>query len=125
MRPSPRRLLGLLAGLAAALVLAALGGVVPVRAQTGPPGTPTLQSPANGAVDVSPTLTLSWSQPTGAVPGTTQYTVFLSDWQTGQNLPTLTTTNTSLAVPASEALQYGHRYFWNVKACNGSNCSSP
>ncbi len=124
MRPSPRRLLSLLAGLAAALVLAALSGVVPALAQTGPPGTPTLQSPANGAVDVSPTLTLSWTQPTGAIPGTTVYKVFLSDWQTEQNLPTLTTTSTSLAVPASEALQYGHRYFWSVQACNGTNCSA-
>jgi YD repeat-containing protein len=127
MRPSPRRLLRLLLALASAVLLAALGGAIglqPTLAQTGPPGTPTLLSPANGAVDVSPTLTLSWSQPAGAVPGTTVYKVFLSDWQTEQNLPTLTTTNTSLAVPASEALQYGHRYFWSVQACNGTSCSA-
>jgi len=127
MRPSLRhmlRALSLIAGLAAALVLSALLGVAPASAQTGPPGTPTLLAPANGNMSMATTGTLSWTQPAGASPGTTQYSVFLWDWDTNQNLPSLTTTSTSLAVPASEALQPGQRYFWSVQACNGANCSA-
>lgn len=124
MRPSPHRLLSLIAAVSAAVAIAAIGGLQPTLAQTGAPSTPALLGPANGAIDVSPTLTLSWTQPAGAIPGTTVYKVFPADWNTDQNLPTLTTTGTSLAVPASEALQYGHRYFWSVQACNGSTCSA-
>ncbi|HLZ73015.1 MAG TPA: DUF6531 domain-containing protein [Dehalococcoidia bacterium] len=127
MRSRTRRLhplLGLLAGLVGALLCGATLGALPAAAQTGAPGTPALLAPANGQLDVSPTGTLSWTQPAGASPGVTVYSLFLSDWNTNQNLPTLTTTSTSLAVPQSEALQNSHRYFWSVKACNGTNCSA-
>jgi hypothetical protein len=133
MPPSPRRtrsLLGLPRGLAAVLAVLALlplgvlGGAATVWAQSGPPATPTLLAPATDSLGVSATVTLSWSQPAGAVPGTTLYTLTLLDWDTNQTLPPLTTTTTSLAVPTSEALQPGHRYFWTAQACTGSACSA-
>ncbi len=121
---SRRLLLVLLAALLTAVTVVALHAPRPAAAQSGAPGTPSLVAPANGYQGLSPTGTLSWTQPSGAIPGTTQYNVFPFDWDTNQDLPTLTTSNTSLAVPASEALQPGHRYFWDVNACNGSNCSA-
>ncbi len=91
------------------------------------PGVVTQSSPSNGATNQSQTPTLSWLQPTGAIPGTTQYTVSIWDPSPSwgghflANLPA--TTSLSTTVPSSEQLLYGQTYQWNVNACNGSDCS--
>ncbi|MGI8553834.1 MAG: hypothetical protein ACR2PL_24050 [Dehalococcoidia bacterium] len=82
----------------------------------------------NGIPGQSLTPTLSWNVPTGAVGGSTTYTVPL--WAAGSPpnghllaaLPA--TTQTSTVVPASEQLMPGDQvYYWNVNACTGSASS--
>src|SRR6185312_10029104 len=84
-------------------------------------------SPSNGASGQTTTPTLSWSAPSGAIAGTTLYTVTLWDPYAppvGRALPNLAaTTATSIAVPASESLLYGQQYAWSVFACTGSPCT--
>jgi hypothetical protein len=88
------------------------------------PGVVQQQSPANGATGQSTTPTLSWIAPSGAVSGTTQYTVSLHT-SSGTALANLAaTTSLITAVPVGEGLQAGQTYWWNVVACNGTACSS-
>ncbi len=85
------------------------------------PATPAPTSPASGATGQSTTPTLSWTSSAGA----TSYSVAISDVTASQTLTTLTSTSTSLAVPASEGLVSGHQYAWTVAACNAVGCSAP
>ncbi len=85
------------------------------------PATPSPTSPASGATGQSTTPTLSWTSSAGA----TSYSVAISDVTASQTLPGLTSTSTSLAVPASEGLVAGHQYSWTVAACNAAGCSPP
>jgi len=99
------------------------------------PGTPLELSLANGASVTLPdaqhptALTLSWSQPAGAIPGVTQYYVDLYDpygEPAGHFLGDLAaTTSLSTTVPPSEGLLGGQSYSWNVQACNGGGACSP
>src|SRR5581483_10536375 len=86
------------------------------------PCVPTLQSPAEGTQNISTTPTFTWLAPQGAVPGSTVYTLAITD-ANGIQYPWPTTTATSYAVPTSEGILPGHEIFWSVSACNGSACS--
>lgn len=78
------------------------------------PSAPTLLSPADGATNVSPPVTLSWS----AVPGAEQYTVFFG---TSENPSQLGTTGgTSVNVTTSE----GTTHFWRVVATSSFGSAS-
>jgi YD repeat-containing protein len=84
-------------------------------------------TPANNAFNQSTTLTLTWTPPGNAIPGTTTYTVSLWDPYGGNGGHLLadlaSTTNSSTSVPSSESLFYGQTYYWNVNACNGQACA--
>ncbi|MHB8577107.1 MAG: DUF6531 domain-containing protein, partial [Dehalococcoidia bacterium] len=91
------------------------------------PGTVAQQRPADSALNTGTAPTLSWLAPTGAIPGTTTYTVSL--WNplpapSGTLLaPLPATTSLSLTVPVSAGLVNGASYHWNVIACTGGRCS--
>ncbi|MGI8552353.1 MAG: hypothetical protein ACR2PL_16435 [Dehalococcoidia bacterium] len=91
------------------------------------PGTVSTASPATGASNQSPTLSLAWNAPSGSINGSTSYTVSL--WTAGSPpnghlLGTLpATTALSTTVPSAEQLLPGESYFWNVVACNAGACS--
>ncbi|HZQ37313.1 MAG TPA: hypothetical protein VFD32_15390 [Dehalococcoidia bacterium] len=86
------------------------------------PGTPTLTAPPEGATDVSVTPTISWTAPSGAISGTTQYTAYVWDPAASAMKFQQTTTALSVTVPASAGLVSGHFYYMSVQACNGSAC---
>ncbi len=90
----------------------------------GPPGTPGLTSPVEGATGVSRTPTLAWTAPSGAVSGTTQYTAYVWDPSANAMAWQGTTTSLSLAVPAASPLLAGHFYYYSARACNGSLCGA-
>ena len=71
---------------------------------------PVLESPANGAMGVSPTPTLTWSASTGA----TSYDVYFGASAT----PPLLTNTTSLNYSPS-TLNAGTTYYWAIAARNG------
>ena len=81
-----------------------------------PPDSFTLLSPANGATDVSLTLTLAWSPAAGA----TNYIVEI-DTESGFNVP-LTLTATAGGAGAFSVrggtLAYSTAYFWRIRAEN-------
>ncbi|HRJ49807.1 MAG: hypothetical protein KF787_06020 [Phycisphaeraceae bacterium] len=88
-----------------------------------PPGSFTLNSPADGSVGVSLTTTLEWSASAGAA----GYSVVISE--SPSLSPVLwsdSTVATSIAVP-SGVLQFCTEYYWGVTASNsgGSTPSSP
>jgi len=87
-----------------------------------PPGAVQLLSPLEGATNVSFTPTLSWSAPSGAIAGTTQYTAYIWDPQLGVMKFQQSTSALSIGVPAASALQGGVFYYWTVQACNGGAC---
>ncbi len=86
------------------------------------PGTPTLTAPPEGATDVGTTPTISWTAPSGAVAGSTQYTAYLWDPAASVMKFQQTTTALSVGVPQSAGLVGGHFYYMSVQACNGSAC---
>ena len=71
---------------------------------------PVLESPANGAIGVSPTPTLTWSASTGA----TSYDVYFG----AGSAPPLLTNTTSLSY-SPPALDSATTYYWAVAARNG------
>jgi hypothetical protein len=88
-----------------------------------PPAAPTPMAPI-GANNTGTTPTLSWSQPSGAVAGTTQYNAYVWSYDTNAAMGyTGWTTQLSEQVPASLNLTYGLSYWWAVYACNGQACS--
>ncbi len=126
-RRQPLVLLALALVSAAALTAGYAALTRPQHALATAPGVVTQSSPTNGATNQSQTPPLSWLQPTGAIPGTTTYTVSLWDpspsWG-GRFLADLpATTSLSASVPSTEQLLYGQTYQWNVTACNGPDCS--
>ncbi|HLZ70361.1 MAG TPA: hypothetical protein VKV26_10690 [Dehalococcoidia bacterium] len=87
------------------------------------PAAPPLLSP-NNVNNTGPTPTLSWSQPSGAYAGVTQYSAGVFDGDSGTLMGTTAyTTALSVPVPASFNLVYGKSYTWNVQACNDWPCS--
>ncbi|HEY7294428.1 MAG TPA: Ig-like domain repeat protein [Dehalococcoidia bacterium] len=86
------------------------------------PGAPALNAPADGAQNVSPTPVLSWSAPSGAVNGTTQYIVDIWDPQASVLRFEQVQPGLSVAVPASAGLVLGHFYYWTVRACKPDAC---
>ncbi|MHB8575753.1 MAG: DUF6531 domain-containing protein, partial [Dehalococcoidia bacterium] len=93
----------------------------------GTPGVVAQQSPADGASASGTTPTLSWLAPSGAIPGTTTYTVSLWDPTPAPSgtllAPLAATTSLSTTVSFNVWLVNGHSYHWNVTACNGASCS--
>jgi len=85
-------------------------------------GTPALTAPAEGAIGVSLTPALQWSQPPGAVSGVTQYTAYVWDPAANAMRFQQTTAGLSANVPASAGLAAGHFYYWSVIVCNGASC---
>ena len=79
----------------------------------GPPAAPSLSSPANGAIGVSTSPTLSW----GASSGATSYVVEVST-NTGFSPVTYTATVTGTSAVVSPALANSTTYYWHVKATN-------
>ncbi|HLZ71272.1 MAG TPA: RHS repeat-associated core domain-containing protein [Dehalococcoidia bacterium] len=122
-RPA-RFLLQIVAALGLALGLAAALAALPAVGQSGAPGVPTMVSPAEGSQGNSLTATMSWQQPSGAVAGSTVYSVLLVDAVTGQWLAIQSTTALSYGFASTEGLQYGREYYWTLQACNGGNCSA-
>ncbi len=86
------------------------------------PGALTLTAPVEGATGVSLTPTLQWTAPSGAVSGTTQYTVYVWDPDAQVMKFQQATTALSVNVPAGAGLVAGHFYYWAVQACNGAAC---
>jgi RHS repeat-associated protein len=94
-------------------------------APTGTPGIVQQLSPADTATATGTSPALSWSQPSGAVSGSTTYTVAIWDPTTNSVLTTIAAgTVLSIPVPASAGLVQGRSYHWNVTACNGTACSA-
>ncbi len=121
-------ILGVSLALAASLLVQGprLARTPVAHAQTAP-GTVQQVSPANGATNQSATPTLTWNAPSGAISGQTTYTASLwagADPPGGHLLGTVSAgTALSVQVPATEQLLQGTTYWWNVIACNGSDCS--
>ncbi len=88
----------------------------------GTPGAPGLTSPVEGSTNVSLTPTMSWTAPTNALGGTTQYTAYIWDPTAGAYAFQGTTGALSIAVPAGSALHAGRFYYYTAQACNGSAC---
>jgi len=86
------------------------------------PGVVTLTQPPEGAQNVSLTPALQWAAPTGALPGSTQYTAYVWDPQANAMRFQQTTTALDVAVPGSADLVLSHFYYWTVQACNGAAC---
>jgi uncharacterized protein (TIGR02145 family)/uncharacterized repeat protein (TIGR02543 family) len=83
------------------------------------PGTPTLVSPANNAINVVVAPTLTWNTVTGA----TTYRVQVS---TVNTFATLFTQDSTLTVgsKAISGLANGTKYFWRVNATNAAGTSA-
>jgi len=84
---------------------------------TGPPGVPTLSSPASGSTtcDTTPTLVWSW------VNGTTHYDIQVdnnSDFSSPEIDQTTPATSHTPSSPLSS-----DTYYWRVRACNSYDCS--
>lgn len=78
------------------------------------PGKVTLVSPANGALNVSTVLPLSWQQATGA----TSYTVEVATDPAMNNI--VSTQHTGLLTTTPDTLSGGVTYYWDVTASNGT-----
>jgi len=78
-----------------------------------PPVAPVLASPANGAQDQDPALTLIWQQ----APSADRYQLQLSPDSTFVVLPVNDSTITDTARSVA-GLNYGTRYYWRVRAWN-------
>jgi RHS repeat-associated protein len=92
---------------------------------TGAPGVVTQSSPADRAINTGVTPTLTWSAPSGAVSGSTTYSVSLWDPAANTMLASVNAgTALSVAVPSGEGLTLGKAYHWDVTACKGSACST-
>jgi photosystem II stability/assembly factor-like uncharacterized protein len=93
-----------------------------LKTQTGGfsmPSAPTLASPANNSVNISPTPTLTWNVSSGA----TQYKVQISTvpiFSVISDSATITSTNYS--VPSGK-LSPGYTYYWRVNASNNYGTS--
>jgi hypothetical protein len=87
-----------------------VAGVLTIQA---PPAVPVLVSPADGAVDVSPAVTLTWLPASGG-------TAYRAQVATDSLFAGLVADDSTLAVStfAPPGLGYGTRYFWRVKAAN-------
>ncbi len=81
----------------------------------GPPGTPSNPSPADGAVDVSATGDLDWSD----CSGTDTYEVYLDENPTPTTKVGETTDSTY-----SPALGFGTQYYWKIVAKNSCGYST-
>ncbi|HLZ73129.1 MAG TPA: protease pro-enzyme activation domain-containing protein [Dehalococcoidia bacterium] len=99
-----------------------MGGVYQAVAPTRTPGAPGLQSPREGATNVTLNPEITWSAPTAAVPGTTIYTAYV--WDPGARVMRFQQATTSTSVVVSPSLANGTFYYYTVQACNGSSCGA-
>ena len=90
------------------------------------PGTVTLTSPSNNATNTGTTPAFSWTAPSGAVAGTTTYTVTIWNPYTSPSATKVgdfSAGTSTTYTPPSGTLASGASYLWNVSACNGQACS--